>query len=161
MSDETKTENTEYELPQWARDQITKANNEAAKYRTEKNEAVEAAKARVAEEFNGKFAELEAQLNEAKQGESSARLEVLKLKAAINAGIASDKAVQFADLLKGENEEELVSHAEQLKGLFTTAEKPEPTKDRATDPSQGQGVSPATPLNGDKLLNDLLRVINK
>ena len=33
----TAEKKTEDVLPQWARDEITKANNQAAKYRTEKN----------------------------------------------------------------------------------------------------------------------------
>ena len=45
----TAEKKTEDVLPQWARDEITKANNQAAKYRTEKNDAVEAAKKEVSD----------------------------------------------------------------------------------------------------------------
>ena len=111
MADTENTENvskaneTEV-LPQWARDEITEANKQAAKYRTEKNDAVEAAKQEVADSFQDKIRELEAQV-ESKEGEvSSTRLEVDRIKATLEAGISADKALSFADLLNGENPEE-------------------------------------------------------
>lgn len=164
MSDSTNEEvttdkNVTGELPEWAREQITKANNEAAKYRVEKNEAVEAAKKEVTDSFTEKIAELEAQIEAEKLETNGSRTEVAKLKAAINAGITADKVETFAGLLKGETEDELRSHAEELKSLFTTDEQPKSVK--ATDPSQGQGASSATPLNGDKLLTDILKIVNK
>lgn len=165
MSDSTNEEKTTQdpavtgELPDWAREQIKKANNEAAKYRVEKNEAVEAAKKEVTDSFTSKIAELEAQIEAEKLDTAGARTEVAKLKAAINAGITAEKVETFAGLLKGETEDELRSHAEELKALFTTDEQPKST--RATDPSQGHGASSATPLNGDKLLTDILKIVNK
>lgn len=144
------TNETQGDLPQWARDQITKANNEAAKYRTEKNDAVEAAKAELTESFQTKIQELEAQVAEKSGEEAVARTEVEKLKAAIDAGIKSDKIVSFADLLKGDSPDELRSHADQLKELFSTDDQQKETKNSATDPTQGQGST--LPLNGDPLL---------
>lgn len=163
MADTENTENVSKSnetevLPQWARDQITEANKQAAKYRTEKNDAVEAAKQEVADSFQDKIRELEAQV-ESKDGEvSSTRLEVDRIKATLEAGIAADKALSFADLLKGENPEELRSHAEELKKLFANGEEPKSSK--ATDPSQGHG-SKELPLNGDPLLAALTRAVNR
>lgn len=140
------------ELPQWVQDELTEARNEAAKYRTQKNEAVEAAKAEVTESFSKRVEELEAALS-AKDGEAAgSRNEVERLKAALEAGIGADKVLGFADLLKGENPEELRSHAEELKKLFTNGEVSKSTP--AFDPSQGQS-SNELPLNGDPLLNSL------
>ena len=88
---------------------------------------------------------------------NSERHEVDKLKAAIEAGIANDKVLDFADLLKGDNPEELKSHADKLKSLFTNNEQ-KSEKQAATDPTQGQGNS--LPLNGDPLLNALKSKLN-
>lgn len=161
MSD---TENTTQEtsnkedLPQWARDQITKANDQAAKYRVEKNDAVEAAKAEVEKDYTARIEELQAKFNESQEAVNSERHEVDKLKAAIEAGIANDKVLDFADLLKGDNPEELKSHADKLKSLFTTDNEHKSEKQDATDPTQGQGNS--LPLNGDPLLNALKSKLN-
>lgn len=146
-------------LPDWAREKLTKANNEAAKYRTEKNEAVEKAKQEVTESFTEKVEALEAQVAERDSEIQSGRHEVDKLRAAIDAGISNDKIFTFADLLKGENPEELKSHAEELKKLFVVEEK-KPAKQSATDPSQGSGGD-HLPLNGDPLLDSVMAIVNK
>lgn len=145
------------QLPQWARDQISEANAQAAKYRVEKNEAVQAAKDEVEQTWKSKVEELEAQLQGKSAEVDTARTEVIKLKAALEAGIDSDKVMTFASLLKGETEDELKSHAEEVKALFN-APAPDP-KDPPTDPSQGSGNP--LPLNGDPLLNAVMGVINK
>lgn len=157
----TETQTTEQNdvLPDWAREKLTKANNEAAKYRNEKNEAVEAAKAEVTESFTSKVEALEAQIAERDAEANSARTEVERLKATIEAGIDHDKAYSFAELLKGESAEELKSHAEQLKELFTNEEAPK-TNTPATDPSQGSSGKPL-PLNGDPLLAAVTKAINR
>lgn len=160
MSNEDTTEQTTQtdELPEWAREQITKANKQAAKYRTERNEAVEAAKAEVAASFEPKIAELEAQLSEKDSELSSARHEVTRVKVALQAGIDADRTLSFADLLKGDTEDELRSHAEELKELFGSPSQESGTRG-AVDPSQGASGSPL-PLNGDPLLNRVMQVIN-
>lgn len=143
-------------LPDWAREKLTKANNEAAKYRTEKNEAVEAAKKEVADSFNSKIEELEARIKEGDEELGSSRHEVERIKASLEAGISADKVLSFADLLKGDNSEELRSHAESLKELFSAGDAPRSSK--AIDPSQGKGGG--VPLNGDPLLNSLKSALN-
>lgn len=147
-------------LPDWAREKLTKANNEAAKYRTEKNEAVEKAKQEVTDSFTGKVEALEAQVAERENEIASSRNEKDRIKAAIEAGIANDKIFTFADLLKGETPEELRSHAEELKSLFTVQDDNPKKKTSATDPSQGTG-NDHLPLNGDPLLESVMAVINK
>lgn len=166
MSDTTnnETENStvepaKNELPEWAQSKIAEANAEAAKYRVEKKDAVEAAKQEVTTEFEAKIAALEEQIELEKQEAGNSRTEVQKIKAALAAGVASDKVLSFADLLKGENEEELTSHAEEVKKLFVTDEAN--TKSRATDHSQGSGSGSVTPLNGDPLLQKVMSVVNR
>ena len=162
-NDTTTNESTTNEsvdvLPDWAREKLTKANNEAAKYRTEKNEAVEKAKQEVTESFTEKVEKLEAQVAERVSEIEEGRHETAKLRAAIEAGISNDKIFTFADLLKGEDPEQLKSHAEELKKLFVV-EDAAPTKQAAVDPSQGSS-SNHLPLNGDPLLDSVMAVINK
>lgn len=157
----TETQSTEQNdvLPDWAREKLTKANNEAAKYRNEKNDAVEAAKNEVAESYTSKVEALEAQIAERDAEASTARVEVDRLKATIEAGIDHDKVYTFAELLKGDTAEELKSHADQLKELFITEEAPK-TKSPATDPSQGS-AGKTLPLNGDPLLAAVTKAINR
>lgn len=161
MQDETTTPQIPAQdvsaLPQWAQDELSQARSEAAKYRVEKKDAVEAAKAEVETEWKSKYETLEQTFNEAKSEVDEGRLEVVKLKAALEAGIDSDKVVTFASLLKGGTEDELKAHADEVKKLFA-APAPE-SKDPAIDPSQGSGNP--LPLNGDPLINSIMRVINK
>lgn len=154
------TTNQTNELPDWAREQISNANAEAAKYRTEKKDAVEAAKAEVAESFQSKIKDLESKIEaEAAQG-TTARHEVDRLKVTIESGINAEKALSFADLLKGENEDELRSHAEELKKLFNDNDSGEQKRASAVDPSQGSAGKPL-PLNGDPLLKAITSIVNR
>ena len=103
MSEDTSTaENVSQELPDWARDQITKANSEAAKYRSEKNDLATALK-QAQEEASGyttKVTELEEKLA-ASQAEVQALSQgEMRLRAALKVGIGSDKLDDFAALLK-------------------------------------------------------------
>jgi peptidoglycan hydrolase CwlO-like protein len=122
--------------PQWARDAITKGNNEAAKYRTDLRTKTEEHTAALTE-----IAGLKDSLTTAQASESAAKAELLKLSVALAAGIPGDKAAAFAARLQGATEEELKADAESLKGVFPTEVTPS-----ATDPSQGRGAStPVTP----------------
>lgn len=156
MSDNEEKQSEKQELPDWAREAINKANSEAAKYRTEKNSAVEAAKAEVTDSFTSKIKELEAQIEEKSSEASQANLNVERVKAAIKVGISTDKLESFAELLHGSTQEELVAHAEQLKDLFTVATG----ASKATDRSQGSGGA-SGPLNGDPILDAVRNVINR
>lgn len=145
------------DLPQWAQDEISSARNEAARYRTEKNEAVEAAKAEVEASWKSKVEELEKAKADAETASVESRSEVTKLKAALGAGIESDKVLSFASLLKGETEDELKSHADEVKALFGAGSPASPEKTPAVDPSQGSGNT--LPLNGDPLLDSIKRAV--
>lgn len=139
---------------------VSDANAEAAKYRVEKREAVEAAKAEVAESFNAKIQELEEAAKLQADELVTQRNDAAKLRAAIKADISTDKVLDFAALLQGETEDELVSHAETLKGLFTQGEQPK-SKTTATDPTQGSGSKNPLPLNGDPLLAAITKAVNR
>lgn len=162
MTDTTTTDNSA-EIARLTQ-AVADANAEAAKYRVEKKEAVEAAKQEVTASFDTRIAELEAELT-AKvtdaEGEAvTARTDAAKLRATIQAGISADKALDFAELLKGDTEDDLVSHAESLKALFTEDKAPE-TKQGATDPTQGQVGKNVIPLNGDPLLAAITKAVNR
>lgn len=147
------------DLPQWAQDKIAEANAEAAKYRVEKKEAVEAGKAEVAAEWESKVEALEAQIQDKDKAEAESRTEVAKLKAALATGIESDKVLTFASLLKGDTEDELKAHADEVKQLFAAEAPAGDPKDPPRDPSQGSGNT--LPLNGDPLLNAVMGVLKK
>lgn len=120
---------------------------EAAKYRTEKNSAVEAAKAQVAQEWetklttrNGEYTELESQLG-------ASGIELTKIRTALALNVPSDKVLAFAEILKGATEDEIKASAESAKELFGGFK----TSAIPTDPTQGSGQG-AIALNGDPLL---------
>lgn len=126
---------------------------EAAKYRTERNEAVANAKAELQSEFeaqlatkNSEFTELESQL-------SSRSVELLKYKSILQAGIPSEDVFAVADLVQGNDEETVSQSVERVKSLIGK----NPSKDRPVDPSQGKGS--VIPLNGDPLLETLKRMV--
>ncbi|GGM64733.1 hypothetical protein GCM10012275_39170 [Longimycelium tulufanense] len=138
-STETETDN---ELPQWARDQITEANNEAARYRVRAREAADKARAEVRQEFEPQVSALEDEKAALAADLDAARLDLVKLKAALNAGIPGESAAEFAELLKGSTEEDITAHAETVKAMFSAAGSVRPP--RAVDPSQGLGLDSTT-----------------
>jgi len=142
------------QLPDWAREAITKANNEAAKYRNEKKDAVAAAKAEVVNEYEQKVNGFQEKVQELEAAVSSRDLELVKLRTAIDAGVPNDAITKFASLLQGEDEAAIKSHADEVKELF----KIKPPTDRAVDPSQGSGGS-HIPHNGDPILNAIKRAV--
>jgi len=137
-------------LPEWARNEIAEARQEAARFRVQKNEAVNEAKESVKTQFESQIADLQNKLGATEDELSSKNVELLKLHAAIEADIPTKYLAKFASLLKGSTVEELTAHAQEVKGLFGNTESPV----RAVDPSQGSGNN-NIPLNGDPLLASL------
>lgn len=138
------------ELPQWARSKLTKANNEAAKYRVEAKEAADKARRETSEEYQTKLTELN-ENNSALQAElDSARVDNMKIHAALAVGIPGESAAEFAELLKGSTKREISAHAEKVKALFDTGnQKPS----RAVDPSQGSQDGSSRLSAGQMLAN--------
>jgi hypothetical protein len=159
MSDETQSVDAAaptQEAPKvesFSKEYVQELRNEAAKYRTEKNDAVERAKADVVKDYEGKLSEREASFKEL-QGELSVRaLELLKLKAVVAAGIPSEDVLDVVSLVQGSDEETVSESVARVKSLIGK----NPPKDRPVDPSQGTGN--VLPLNGDPLLNMVKRVV--
>ena len=128
-------------LPQWARDAISRANNEAAKFRTERNEFRDQATAHLTE-----VDRVKGELATVKDTAAKAALQSVKLEVALAAGIPGENAAAFAARLQGTTKEELEADAKDLTGVFPTE-----VVSSATDPSQGRGAdTPLTPEDAFK-----------
>lgn len=148
---------TSGELPDWAKQKIADLNAEAAKYRVQKNDAVEAGKTEVRLEYEQKLAEAQSRYEQLVTDKSNADLALTRIDVALGiAGLPTSKVKQVASLLHGTTEAELRSHAEEVKSLLQISE---PAPARAVDPSQGRGNQDVLPLNGDKLLEAVKRKI--
>lgn len=130
-------------LPEWAQKELTKARNDAAKYRTEKRELKQ--QLENAGEADKKRSEVEKKLHEQSETLSDRESELGKLKAVLNAGMPADQAVSMASRVKGATEDEWNHDAAELASMFGESVKPE----RRPDYSQGAGNS--QPLNGDPI----------
>lgn len=141
------------QLPEFAKSMISDLRNEAAKYRTAKGEAVEAAKTEVSSAFDAKLAESNTAHEATKAELNKASLNLARLKAAVAAEVPTGKLIEFASLLQGSNDEELKAHATQVKGLLGIAST------SAVDPSVGQSGNGAA--EGDDFSQYVLSMLNK
>lgn len=119
-------------LPQWAREAITEANNQAAERRIKIRELTE------------KNTELTNQLAASKDDKAAVEktvndkdLELKRVLIALDAGVPGERVRSIAARLQGSNEDELKADAEKLVQDFGL--NAGPAQIRATDPSQGRG----------------------
>lgn len=119
-------------LPQWARDAISRANNEAASRRVE------------IRQLTDKTTELMNELTASKDVKTAAEkatndkgLELQKVLIALDAGVPGERVRSIAARLQGSTEDELKADAAALVADFGINAGPAPV--RATDPSQGRG----------------------
>jgi hypothetical protein len=159
MSDTATTESVSAPAPEVAAPEtfsleyVQGLRQEAAKYRTERNDAVEKAKAEVIRDYEGQLSERESAFNELK-GELSVRdIELLKLKAVVSEGIPTEDILDVTALIQGSDEATISESVKRVKSLLDKA----PTRERPVDPSQGSGN--VLPLNGDPLLDMVKRVV--
>lgn len=138
----------------FSKEYVQELRNEAARYRTQKNEAVEVAKTSVAKEFEAKLAEKDVALTELQNQFTEAQIELQKLYVALDAQVPSDKVRAFAAILKGSDAESLSESAKSAKELFGGLTTASP----AYDPTQGSGGG-AVPLNGDPILAALKKAV--
>jgi hypothetical protein len=143
-------------LPKWAQDELSRARNDAATYRTRLRDAKSEVEAEVRAEIqnevkglNDKVADLEMKL-------SDSDLKSLKLETALEVGVPGEHLKTFADRLRGTTAEELKADAEEAKKLFGLG-----NETKATDPTAGLGGSEpkksADNLLGDYVLGKLSR----
>jgi hypothetical protein len=120
------------ELPDWARKQISDANTEAANYRVQLKAEKQAAK-----ELRDQMAEMANQHASSASTQASIQSDFDRLVTAIQAEVPHEHIFSFAKTLQGSNEDELKTHATELKSMFGISSGPA----RAVDRSQGQGGS--------------------
>jgi hypothetical protein len=106
------------QLPKWAQDELSRARNDAAKYR----ERLKNAKAEVESEVRGA---VEADLKRVNDENAELKLQVgdaslahTKLSVALEVGVPGEQAVAFAERLRGSTSEELKADAETVKATF-------------------------------------------
>ncbi len=158
MSDETLTETAPVvestpKVETFSKEYVQELRNEAAKYRTEKNDAVEKARADVIKDYEAKLSEKDGTFNEIQSELSVRALELLKLKAVVSAGIPSEDVLDVVTLIQGSDEETISESVKRVKSLIGKA----PERERPVDPSQGSGNH--LPLNGDPLLETVRRIV--
>jgi hypothetical protein len=131
-------------LPEWARQSLTKANQEAAKYRTQVAELKPLAdQFRAFEESTKSETQRLAEANAAYQREAeNARAEAVRYKAAATYGISAD----HFDLLGSGTEDEITARAEKLAALISAqavpAVQPTPATQRRPLEQMRPGATP-------------------
>ena len=134
--------------PQWARDAISKANNEAAKYRTERNTARDNETAAL-----GEASSLKDSVNAVTAERDSARKDLLKLQTLLDLNLPTEHVSDALSLLQGDTEDELKANAEKIKNLLCS-----PTNSGSGfDPSQGRGAGSNSPTNPQTALAGFLK----
>lgn len=113
--DESKDDKGGDELPEWARTKLTKANGEAANYRTKLREAEDKLKdAKSLEEVDEIVNTLKA------EREASERALLIE-----NVALKNGLPNELAELLKGDTRDELEAHAQKLKKFAPSDEEDE------------------------------------
>lgn len=119
------------DAPKWARDAITRANNEAAERRVQLRELekkYEALNNQLAEAIDAKTA--------AERAVEEKNRELLKLRIALDAGVPGERVRSIAERLKGETEDELKADAAALIKEFGLDKA---QAQRLVDPTQARG----------------------
>lgn len=120
------------DLPEWGRKRLTRANNDAARYRTQLREVEERFKgAKTLEEFQAAQAEWDA--------------ERIKMQREVVAGRHGLPA-EIGALLQGETEAELEAHATTLKALFPAKRTPSGDLHGGTDPHTPDAYAGKNPM---------------
>lgn len=143
-------------LPEWAREKLTKANNEAAKYRTEKNDAVTKAqtdtRAEVIAEYEPQVSERDAQIATLTTDLTAATTDNLKLRAVLGSeGVAASDVLDLVELVQGSDEESITASVKRVLAVYGKKESASP----AYDPTIGSGNGGTVPLNGSPVLDML------
>jgi EAL domain-containing protein (putative c-di-GMP-specific phosphodiesterase class I) len=131
---------------------VQQLRSEAAKYRSERKSAVEAAKVAAEAEFQSKLDEAGARFTELEQAKAASDLEVLKYQKVVEAEVPAELVLDLVALVQGYDEESISESVAKLKSVMGHQ-----VRDRAVDLMQGSGN--AEPLNGDPLLARLKQVV--
>ena len=131
---------------------VQQLRSEAAKYRSERKAAVEAAKVAAEAEFQSKLDEAGARFTELEQAKAASDLQVLKYQKVVEAEVPAELVADLVALVQGYDEDSISESVAKLKSVMGHQ-----VRDRAVDPLQGSGN--AEPLNGDPLLARLKQVV--
>lgn len=132
-------------------DYVQTLRQEAAKYRTEKNDAVSAAKDEINRDWATKVTTVEEKSSALEADLGDAWVYAAKIEAAVAAGVPSEKLLAFVQILKGSDAATIKASVESASALFGGFNIAVP----ATDPTQGSGGVPPLGLNSDELLNSV------
>lgn len=154
---ETAALTTQEAVESFSKEYVQELRNEAAKYRNEKKDAVELARAEATteavREYESKLADRDSALTGIQNELSGTKLELLKLKSVLAAEIPSVDVMEVVSLVQGTDEDSISDSVQRVKALIGKG----PQRDRPVDPSQGTGNP--LPLNGDPLLAALKAVV--
>lgn len=129
------------DLPDWARTQISKANQEAANYRVQLREAE-----RQRQALEEQVSTLTTEKTSASTSLTTVQGDFDRLVTAVQALFPEKTEVfTFAKTLQGDTEEELATHAAELKQMFGLSSQPSPAVDRSQ--GLGNGSSTSTPAD--------------
>ncbi|AEK07380.1 scaffolding protein [Mycobacterium phage Rockstar] len=148
----------EPKVESFSREYVEGLRQEAAKYRNEKKDAVEAAKtetrAEVVREYEATVAAKDTEITDLKSQLDSTTLELTKLKAVVEAKIPVEDILDVVTLVQGSDEESVSESVNRVKTLLNKA----PASHPAYDHTQGAGGG-TPPLNGDPVLRILEQAV--
>lgn len=120
-------------LPKWAQDELKRARQEAASYRTRLNKASEEVRGEIENEFKEKVSGLQEELENLKTENAKHVAHTMRIDAALEVGVPGGQLKDFAERLRGDSYEELKADAEKAKSIFGLE------SGKATDPTAGLG----------------------
>lgn len=147
------------QLPEWARKQITEANQEAAKYRIKAKEVAEETKARLEAEFAEQLKAVADEKSAITAERDAAVLQLEKLRAVLEAGVPGEHAFTFADLIQGSAPEEIRENVQKLLTIAGSAGTRRSTA--AVDRSAGMGSAASASDPAEAFGRALLGMLNK
>lgn len=134
-------------------DYVKDLRDEAARYRTEKKDAVDTAKtetrSEVVKEYEPQLAEKDGEIATLKADLGTATVDNLKLRAVLGAeGVSAGDVLELVELVQGTDEETISESVKRVLKVYSKNQNPVVPN---SDPSQGSGGG-TIPLNGDPVV---------
>lgn len=142
----------------FSREYVEELRRESARYRTERNTAVEQARTAAEQAAATVISAHEANVARLTDELGESWILVEKIKQSIDAGVPSDKLIAFAGALQGVDEASIKSSAQSLKTLFGISD---PAPVGVTDPTQGSGQRGLANPAQDPILRALTEAANR
>lgn len=134
---------------------VKELRQEAAAARVAKKDAVDAAVKELQDKHTAELAAKDVAYTELQNQLGQAWIELEKLQTAVDLKVPSDKVAAFVAILQGDDKESIQASAQsayELAGGFST-------KASAFDPTQGFGGKKDIPLNGDPILEAIIKAV--